>query len=98
MTWTGHYTSTGTSDRNAPLVITSDTLPANSLLRGVVLSVDADRSACPGFFEVTFRPTGDDTGDGDIGFVQLQDDSGSGGRAFPHEIVNSLTTETPISV
>ena len=98
VTWTGHYDPTGTADWTAALVTSSDTLPPNSLVRGVALTVSGDFSTCSGFAEVTFRPTGTATGDGDLGLVQIPPGSPADIRSFNHEMVNSLTGATPLSV
>ena len=55
-TWSGTYTSDGSTGGTTPVVISTDTVPANSLLGGMKFTVTADDSTCTRNFLVWVAP------------------------------------------
>lgn len=53
VTWNGTFAGSGATD--APLVVSSDTIPANSLVRGLDLTVAGNTSSCTGNLWVEVR-------------------------------------------
>src|SRR5690349_4208482 len=87
LTWFGGYTADGSDGTTGPLVISTQTLPASSLVRGVKLSATVDRTSCVNGMVLTLRPVGADVGDGQMASRHFYNQSDESLRLG--EVVNS---------
>ena len=95
LTWSGVFTSDGRTGQDAPVLVSDDTIPAGSLVRGIDFTVTADHSAC-GALDVAVTPEESLWYDDPVAFAILRDPSLGQG---PDEVaLNDLVTKSDAPV
>lgn len=96
--WSGTYDGNGANDGETPLVTSSDTIPANSLTRGLQLTVTKTSSACADNLSVIARVHSVQPGQELVIASGMVSPNPPGSYGSTYEAVTPLTTDVPLEI
>lgn len=97
LTWSGSFKEDGSIGENTPLIVSSDTIPAASMLRGINLTVTGDHSKC-GALDVAVAPADTGWSDDPVAFAVLRAPVDGGDEVVMNDLVTNLDAPIHLAI